>query len=207
MPPSPPLLLLFLTHTHGNSSCRWFYSHIWQQLELWAHLFHPRWRQSGILLLSYWPSFTYIHFSIHCSNTTAKILHQRGSRTFPLFRRSSLLHSPKGNKCLLKSHTLHSHTHCFLLFVFFLLWLRWFFFLLFFYFSHFCPPHFFPFLFIFLPHFNNMSTYYQSGWWLVINCVEHVQLDVCGRHKIISKAARVCGHFVTAVWWHLAIGG
>lgn len=142
---SPPLLLLFLTHTHTHMVIAHADGSIVTSGNSWScGPICSRWRQSGILLLSYWPSFTYIHFSIHCSNTTAKILHQRGSRTFPLFRQSSLL------RC------------CFLLFVFFLLWLRWFFFLLFFYFSHFCPPQFFPFLFIFLPHFNNMSTYYQS---------------------------------------------
>lgn len=35
-----------------NSSCRWFYKYIWQQLELWAHLFHPRWKQWNSVLLN-----------------------------------------------------------------------------------------------------------------------------------------------------------
>lgn len=37
----------FLKHTvtQSNSSCRWSFIHIWQQLQLWAHLFRPRWNR------------------------------------------------------------------------------------------------------------------------------------------------------------------
>lgn len=127
----------------------------------------------------------------------------------PRFRQNGLSSSPEGNKCLPKSHRLHSHTHCFPLLLCVLASVTS---------QAFCAA---PSLFFSLSlHFHvcllsllHMSAYYQGSWWIALNFLALWTTDssdqkrcVGDRRQVIipSAAKGVCGHFVDPFWWCVA---